>query len=330
MPAQVDRNYSKISPFKAIHRYIAFLFFEGRPITSRARWLNVFTFGLYALLTRLPQLKSAECPVFIVGMGRSGTTFLGKVLSLHPVFGFLNEAKALWYEVHPDDDIIGNYGKKPGKYILTSADFTEKKTLKAKRFYGAFLRLTGANRILDKYPEMIFRTDFLLSLFPKAKFIFLVRNGIDTCHSISEWNNKNADGEDNWWGRNDRKWELMKKELLAEDPELLPFIHKSLNNQERAALEWLITTRKGLELNQKHPESVLIVKYEDLVVSGKETIAAILSFCGLEFTSSMEHYLENALTRTNERKDLKLEINKELLALIEQRMIDYELHRASL
>lgn len=330
MPARVGRDYRRISPAKAIHRYIALLLFEGRPITSRARWLNFLTFGLYSLLDWLPQLKAAENPVFIVGMGRSGTTFLGEVLSLHPTFGFFNEAKALWYKVHPDDDVIGNYSRQEGKYVLTETDFTEAKALKARKFYGAYLRLTGAKRILDKYPEMIFRTDFVLSLFPKAKFVFLVRNGIDTCHSISEWNRKNAHGNDNWWGRDNRKWELMKKELLTEDPELLPFIDKPLNDPERAALEWLITIRKGLELNQKHPDSVLIVKYEDLVVSGKETIASILSFCGLKSTPRIEHYLEKTLTLPNERKNLKLEINKELLALIRQREIGYGLHEDSL
>lgn len=318
MPAQIDRDYSRISSKKVFHRYLAFAFFEGRPVTSRARWLNHITFGLYALLNWLPLLKKSQSPIFIVGVGRSGTTILGKTLSLHPSLGFLNEPKALWYKVHSDDDVIGNYGRHQGKFIMTEKDYTKEKALKARKFHGAYLRFTGSKRVVDKYPEIIFRAGFILSIFPNAKFIFLVRNGIDTCHSISEWNKRNAGEESNWWGKNNRKWEFLKSQLLVSDPELAPFANSALNDQERAALEWLITTQKGLELCRKHPESVLMVKYEGFITSPKKTITEALSFCDLESAQHIEAYMEKALTRHGRLKKVSVDINEKLMELIDK------------
>jgi hypothetical protein len=40
--------------------------------------------------------------------------------------------------------------------------------------YGAYLALTGTTRVIDKYPELVFRVDFVRALFPEAKFLLIV------------------------------------------------------------------------------------------------------------------------------------------------------------
>ena len=63
-------------------------------------------------------------PIFIVGTGRSGTTILGKILSVHKQVAFLNEPKALWFFANKEDDLIGSYSKSKGRYHFNENDYS--------------------------------------------------------------------------------------------------------------------------------------------------------------------------------------------------------------
>ena len=119
MPAQIDRRYVRASPFKACGRLVSWSLFEGRPLTTRGRWINPLVFALYGIQRRLPQLHRVERPIFIVGTGRSGTTVLGTVLSLHRELGFLNEPKALWHAVLPSGRHVARQA--PSRFPAPSA-----------------------------------------------------------------------------------------------------------------------------------------------------------------------------------------------------------------
>ncbi len=101
MPAQLDSLYIRTRPTKAVSRLISYALFEGRPLTTRGRWINPLVFALSGTLKTLPQIKKVKKPIFIIGMGRSGTTILGVVMSMHRDVGFLNEPKALWHSIYP-------------------------------------------------------------------------------------------------------------------------------------------------------------------------------------------------------------------------------------
>ena len=205
MVAQLDSLYVKSRPTKAFSRLIGYLLFEGRPLTTRGRWINPIVAAHLALEKRLPQLKSVRQPVFIVGTGRSGTTILGTILSMHRDVAFLNEPKALWHSVIAADDLIGSYSTGRARYRLGAEIVTDRIRTQAHKLYGAYLACSLSRRIVDKYPEMIFRVPFLKSIFPDAKFIFLTRHGWDTCHSIENWSLRHGSREDgmtqDWWGR---------------------------------------------------------------------------------------------------------------------------------
>ena len=107
MVAQLDRLYVSTRPTKAYSRLVSYLLFEGRPLTTKGQWINPLVAAHFGLEKRLPQFRQVKQPVFILGTGRSGTTILGLILSLHRDVGFLNEPKALWHSVNPADDLIG-------------------------------------------------------------------------------------------------------------------------------------------------------------------------------------------------------------------------------
>ena len=83
MVAQIDRLYIRTSPRKALVRILSYALFEGRPLTTKGQWINPLVLTLFSIQKRLPQLKQVRKPIFIVCTGRSGTTILCTLLSMH-------------------------------------------------------------------------------------------------------------------------------------------------------------------------------------------------------------------------------------------------------
>ncbi len=288
MPAQVDSRYIRLRPWKGAVRVFSAACYEGRALLQPGRWLNPFVFGLYRVALIAPIRRPVRAPIFILGTGRSGTTILGTVLSFHREVSYLNEPKALWYMLRRDDDVIGSFGDGPGRYRLDAQDATERVIRNAQRLYGFYLALTRGRRVVDKYPEMIFRVPYLKAIFPDAKFLFLTRNGWDTGVSIERWSSGHGEsgpGESfDWWGKDERKWRLLCDQIVAGDNALGPLTEdvRGLESQrDRAVVEWVATMGEGLALLDERPDDVLRVRYEALCANPRETLAEIAAFCGL-------------------------------------------------
>ena len=263
MVAQIDSLYLKTHPSKVISRLISYVLFEGRPVTTKGQWINPLVLSLFSLEKRLPQLKKVSKPVFIIGTGRSGTTILGVVMSMHKDVGFLNEPKALWHKIYDREDLVGSYSRGVANYRLTESDVTQEVLKSAHRLFGAYLTAVASSRVVDKYPEQVFRIPFIRQIFPDAKFIFLVRNGWDTCHSIEKWSQRLGtqvrDETHDWWGVDDRKWHLLVDRLVSQDADLSPHISTIKGfkaHSDRSAVEWILTMKEGLHWLEKLPNSV--------------------------------------------------------------------------
>ncbi len=310
MIAQINPSYIKTRPMKALTRLISYAFFEGRPVTTKGRWINPLVFSLLKTVsTNNRKYKPIKKPIFILGTGRSGTTILGIVLSMHREVGYLNEPKAVWHLIHPHEDVIGNYSQSDAKYRLTAEDATNEMRQRAVQMFGAYLTTTRSERLVDKYPELIFRVDFVRALFPDARFIFLVRNGWDTCHSITNWS-KRLGGEVNnekhdWWGVNDRKWQLLVEQLVKTDPlfsEIADEVKHFERHLDRAAVEWILTMQEGLRLMQASSDCIHLVRFEDLTLDPDKTLAALCDFCELPADSKFREYSRQTLHPVPPRK----------------------------
>lgn len=288
MVAQLDSDYIDTSAAKTLSRLVAYTLFEGRPLTTRGRWINHLVFGNARLLRSLPFSPDVEKPIFIIGTGRSGTTVLGLAMSMHRDVGFLNEPKALWHSAYAYEDLTGNYTHSPAKYRLTADDATRDVAIKLRRLYSAYSFITRQKRVLDKYPELVFRADFVRAIFPDALFIFLVRSGLDTCRSIESWSRgygiNGSAGREDWWGVNDRKWNYLTNQLVAADNEWADSaqdIAGLAGHNDRAAVEWVLTMKEGLNLLERYPDHVKMLRYEDLIASPTESMRGIFDFCDL-------------------------------------------------
>lgn len=313
MIAQLTPLYIKTRPTKAVSRLISYALFEGRPLTTKGRWINPLVFSLLKLEKRMPQIKKVVKPIFIIGSGRSGSTILGTLLSMHRDVGFLNEPKAIWHNLYPYEDVIGNYTQAEAFYRLGAAHSNEGIRRAAHRIFGAYLTATASSRLVDKYPELVFRVPFVRAIFPDARFIFLIRNGWDTCVSIDKWSKRNGvaapDELHDWWGLNNRKWKLMLDELVSRDPDLsrgLKHIRSLADHTQMAAVEWVVTMREGFRQKKRFPDSVYIFKYEDLCNSPRQALGGLLKFCELPEDEKFYSYAEGVLTPnpTYERFDV--------------------------
>lgn len=302
MVAQLDRDYARRRPLKVWQRIVAYTLFEGRPLTTKGQWINPFLSKWFKAIGWLPQLKNVSAPIFIIGTGRSGTTVLGLVLSMHKHLNFLNEPKAIWHAVHPLDDIIGTYANTSPKLLLTQEDATPERAQLIRRIYGAYLRISGTKRVVDKYPELVFRIPYVLGLFPNAKFVFISRNGWDTCASITHWSERlgqeTDDTRDDWWGRNDRKWHTLVTQVVPLHADLAPHTKEILswdNHFHRAALEWIVTMRAGLRATAEYPDQVYHLPYENLCADPSSAVQDLAAFLGLENDDVLQTFAADRL-----------------------------------
>ena len=302
MVAQLDNLYVKTRPSKVFSRLVSYALFEGRPLTTKGQWINPLVFMHFGLEKALPQLRKIDKPLFVIGTGRSGTTILGVLMSMHKEVGFLNEPKALWHSVYPYEDVIGSYTRAQAKYRLDETDANPGVIRSAHRLFGAYLWTVRSARLVDKYPELIFRVPFVKAIFPDAKFIFLVRNGWDTCSSIEKWSKRlgvnHASETHDWWGADNRKWKLMLDELVAPDPifsGILDQIRALTNHTDMAAVEWIVTMREGLRRKEQNPGCVHLIRYEDMIEKPLESLSALLRFAELGDDSEFYLYAEKIL-----------------------------------
>jgi hypothetical protein len=309
MFAQLNKEYIKTRPTKLFSRLISYFFFEGRPLTTKGQWINPFLFFGYRIIGLLPQIKKTESPIFIVGTGRSGSTLLGIIMSMHKDAAYLNEPKALWHFAYQEEDLIGNYTQGKAHYKLNETHITPRALSSMKKLYGFYLTTVFSKRVVDKYPELIFRMDYVKKIFPDAKILFLQRNGFQTAASTAQWIEDHREQKKNeihdWWGLDNRKWNLLVQQVVAESKLLSRHIDKiiAINNQvEKAAVEWIVTMEEGIYFQKKYPESILPLKYEELITNPETVMQKIFSFCKLENDSKCIQYAKQIVKPDSKNK----------------------------
>ena len=236
---------------------------EGIPVTRRGQWINPIVFLLYRLI--IANYKKNKVfknnPVYIIGTGRSGTTIFSKILSLHSNIAMLNEPKAIWSLANKNEDVIGSYNiAEKGRLIFDSNENVKKEVRVISAIYDWILSKTKRKIIVDKYPESIFRINWIKKMFIRSKFILIVRDGFETLNSINFWSSRHREfikeSKHDWWGVNNRKWDIIKNEIIMKNDKYELFF-KNIDEIEKdqtlmAAVEWITAMEHGLEMYKKN------------------------------------------------------------------------------
>ena len=271
-------------------------------------------------------------PVFLTGCMRSGTTFLTNLLTEHPQLLHLEgELINVWSAIGGMDceqyRTYLNRGNVNSESTANMASHFEKCYLefskpkyhfwrlinKMKRGSGGLKKDWQGLRLMNKNVHFINRTDYLLEMFPQSKVILIIRpieaqvNSLKLHFEKIEQNGKFTTCPDNYkdsWitGDQNRNWNLKQ---LAE--------------------KWVQLNKTAIEdLQQNNPEKFLILDYNKMVDSPKETISDIYNFLGLKpFDITIENTLTdrrtfNTHTSGNPKTDWKTRLTAEEKEIIEK------------
>jgi tetratricopeptide (TPR) repeat protein len=184
-------------------------------------------------------------PIFIVGMPRSGSSLLEKVLTSHSEVGSLGEHSRLW-QLFRDIDSRSRYD--PSGLLAALDGDTHLPQIQRYRDDIA-LRAPGVTSFVDKTLNHFRLVGYIKQIFPCAKFIHIKRNPMDTCFGCFEM--KFTKG------------------------------HEYAFSLDSLADEYKAYTRLMHFWQALLPEDILEVRYEDLTQDSETTIRRCFDFIGL-------------------------------------------------
>lgn len=117
-------------------------------------------------------------PLIIIGAARSGTNMLRDLLTQLPgvVTWPCDEINYIWrygQATYPTDELT------PDLVTPRSRDYIRTK-------FASLARQTGATWVVEKTCANSLRVDYVRTIVPEAKFVFLVRNGLDVAASANQ------------------------------------------------------------------------------------------------------------------------------------------------
>jgi hypothetical protein len=195
-----------------------------------------------------PVTDSEIVPIFIVGMPRTGTTLLDRILGNHSAVRSLGERNDFPAVV---SEVSGHFFRSPlyGDRLQLIRDLDFKKV---GRLYEQRLRrlAPGSRYVIDKNPQNLFNLPLILQALPAARVLCLQRDPADACFSNL-------------------------KELFQADAYPYSYTLNDLADHCLRVRTWLRYWKSIA------PQSVRVVSYEDLVGAPERTTAQVLDFIGL-------------------------------------------------
>lgn len=229
--------------------------------------------------------------VFVVGCPRSGTTLLQRMLDNHPQLTVANDThfitRAAKIELRKEADPVltnelltkvRNY-RRFGRMGLGATDV--EKAAEGCRTYSAFvsklydIRAEHMGKPLsgEKTPDFCRQIPALNKMFPRAKFVHIIRDGRDTALSAMNWATST---------KGPGKWSLW-----AEDP------------VGTCALWWRWQAGTGMRDGHTQDEGIYHpVRYERLVEDPSNELSAIAAFLGIPNADEMGNFFVGK-TKTN-------------------------------
>lgn len=198
-------------------------------------------------------IEQPSVPIFIVGMHRSGTTLLERMLSGHSQVGDAGETSAFDAQLQfaTDHAMPGRYDAETVRRAR-DADFD----LVARRYAESARWLSrGKPWFTEKLPMNFWNVGFIAKALPQAKVLHLVRDPVDTCFS------------------NLRTLFAGVAAYSYVQPELAGFYL-----QYRRMMDHWRTVA---------PDRILDVHYDELVQNPEAVAARVAAFCGLEYQPAL-------------------------------------------
>lgn len=197
-----------------------------------------------------PEGPDEQTPIFIVGMPRSGTTLLDRIIGNHSQVASAGELNAFCRALSWEADRF--YDVPAAEHAIQAVRGADFRSIGSAYLSRTASRYAGKGYLIDKNPANFFNGGFIAKALPQAKIVCLLRNPMDTCFSnLKELFSGNAYG--------------YSYDLGELGDHYVRF--------RRLAEHW----------QEVMPDRFHVVEYEALVADPSRACEAALRFCGLPF-----------------------------------------------
>lgn len=199
------------------------------------------------------KVRQTHIPIFIVGMHRSGTTLLERILARHSMVADAGETASFEaaMQLATDHAAIA----RPDLVQVERAGTLDFDLVAQRYAHSARWLSRGKPFFTEKLPMNFWYAGFIAKAMPQAKILHLCRDPMDTCFS------------------NFRTL----------------FSGVALYSYDQLELSSFYLLYQRLMAHWRHvmPGRILDVEYDELVVDPERVAAQIASYCGIEFEPSM-------------------------------------------
>lgn len=226
-------------------------------------------------------------PVFVIGCSRSGTTITYETLAASPAFlSFGWEIPQFWDALH---------GPLNNGWASEAAGAEHARPAHRDAALRYFFQRLGTGWVLDKTCINVMRVPYLHALFPRARFVFIHRDGRDNISSMM----------DGWrHGRTDGRFEL--SQFFGPFPEpvaieggqfrewaffLAPGWQRYNQSSlaEVCAFQWVSANRLALDARASvPPEQWIQLRYEDIFERPVDMFREAFARLGVPFDAALE------------------------------------------
>ncbi len=271
--------------------------------------------------------KQRECPIFLFGMPRSGTTWIGKIFDSHPLTLYRHEPDS-WSPISavplvPRVEDAPLYFSLLRRFVASVAAMNVPKvcakTPVFKKAYqstpafeiqrvgalaakiggkvvpgfpvvGASRRIHGEMRLVWKSIESLARLGVLIETFPAARAIHIIRHPCGYVSSVLRGEQR-SHFEDNSGSSEDYGiYHLLLDTDLAKNHSLDLGYLSSLTAVERLAWRWLLFNEKAIADCAK-TDRALVVCYDDLCADPIGITRSMFDFAGLGWAPETQKFL---------------------------------------
>ena len=294
--------------------------------------------------------KLLEKPIIIFGTGRSGTTVISDIILHHEDLAWHNNWQELlpksatinylrrafdnnlWHitgmNTQNNKSYINQVLFRPierydfwetitgpridfSRGFLLNEKATEEERLRMRMHFAKMVKYQHRKRLAFKLTGPA-RMEYLLSVFPGAQFVQIVRDPVATVRSWLEisWSNQMTDQL--WWDGAYTEEEKEKAKEFANEPALfVAFQYKKL----------METT--AYEINKLKPD-VYTGSYEDFVKDPRQFIADMMQHLGLAPSANVEKFMQkisvqnrNARSAKSAKTEISNETKKKILEIVQ-------------
>jgi len=270
-----------------------------RPLLRTAKLAGIRRRAERLARTRCPDEASPSSPPpgFIVACGRSGTTILGRLFATHPEIAYLREPYHYWAQIDRRCDVTNLHYHVRGLWFMDAEHRSDHAQLVFNRLVMGERARARKPMVVEKTPHNVARIGFLEVLAPGARYVHIVRNGIDVCRSIEQLATEQPyrmafkPRYNQWWGEDCAKWRALSEEGPARgyfptEADLLT------TNAQRGAYEWLTSLGEADRWRGALGDRLLEIRYPDLT---SDPHASLLRLCDHFGVAAPGAWLDRAL-----------------------------------